>query len=164
MDWIGAIIGIVGAVASIIGAIISHKQSKEAEKAKDASVAAKVATEAARDRLFQNIQYEEFTQFQKECDRFVRFLHNACKSNTQQGKSDNYVEDELEKFVSTFNVVLTKTTGEDRECLLEIYNSLATKRGSVDVGNRGNILALLDDVRKLTRKVADLQMKNKMSV
>lgn len=164
MDWVGAIIGIIGAAASIIGAVISHKQSKEAIKAKDASVAAKEATEAARDKIFQNIQYEEFTQFQKECEKFVRFLHNACKSNTQQGKSDNYVEDELEKFVSCFNVEITKTTGEDRECLMEIYNSLAAKRGSVDAGNRGNILALLDDVRVLARKVADLQMKNKMSV
>ena len=66
--------------------------------------------------------------------------------------------------MSCFNVEITKTTGEDRECLMEIYNSLAAKRGSVDVGNRGNILALLDDVRVLARKVADLQMKNKMSV
>ena len=164
MDWVGAIIGIIGGTASIIGAVISHKQSKEAVKAKEASVAAKEATEAARDKIFQNIQYEEFTSFLKECEKFGVFLHKACKGNTQQGKSENFVEDELEKFVTNFNVEITKATGPDRDSLLESYKALAARRGTVAAGNRVNILALLDDVRALIRKVADLQMKNKMSV
>lgn len=164
MDWVGAIIGIIGAVASIVGAVISHKQSKEAIKAKDASVAAKDATEAARDKIFQNIQYEEFARFQKECEKFGIFLHKASKGNALQGKSANYVEDELEKFVTSFNVEITKTAGADRDSLMESYKALAARRSTVAAGNRENILALLDDVRTLTRKVADLQMKNKMSV
>ena len=164
MDWVGAIIGIIGAAASIIGAVISHKQSKEAIKAKDASVAAKEATEAARDKIFQSIQYEEFTQFQKECEKFGVFLHKASKKSTLLGKSANYVEDELEKYVTKFNVEITKTSGADRDRLMECYKSLTAKRGTVAAGCRDNILTLLDDVRNLTRKVADLQMKNKMSV
>ena len=164
MDLVGAIIGVIGAVASIIGAIISHKQSKEAVKAKEASVAAKEATEAARDKIFQNIQYEDFAQFQKECEKFGIFLHKASKNSSLQGKSTDYVEDELEKFVTSFNVEITKTKGADRDCLMECYNTLTAKRGTVAAGNRNNILGILDDVRSLTRKVADLQMKNKMSV
>lgn len=74
------------------------------------------------------------------------------------------MEDELEKFVTSFNVEITKTSGADRDSLMESYNALTARRSTVTAGNRDNILALLDDVRTLTRKVADLQMKHKMSV
>lgn len=164
MDWLGAVIGVIGAAASIVGAVISHKQSKEAIKAKDASVAAKEATEAARDKIFQNIQYEEFTRFQKECEKFGIFLHKASRESTLQGKNANYVEDELEKFVTSFNMEITKTSGADRDSLMDSYNALTARRSTVTAGNRDNILALLDDVRTLTRKVADLQMKHKMNL
>ena len=59
---------------------------------------------------------------------------------------------------------ITKTSGADRDSLMESYNALTARRSTVTAGNRDNILALLDDVRTLTRKVADLQMKHKMSV
>jgi hypothetical protein len=163
MDWVG-IVSIIGGIASIIGAAISIWQSFQAKKAKDASVAAQEATEVARDKILQNIQYENFVSFQKECEKFGIFLHKASKNSSLQGKSANYVEDELEKFVTSFNVEITKTKGADRDCLMECYNTLTAKRGTVAAGNRENILALLDDVRTLTRKVADLQMKNKLSV
>ena len=156
--------GIIGGVASVIGAVISIWQCFQAKKAKDASVAAQEATEAAQDKIFQNIQYEGLTRFQKECEKFEIFLHKATKNGTLQGKSPNYVEDELEKFVTSFNVEITKTAGVDRDSLMESYKALTARRSTVAAGNRSNILALLDDVRSLTRKVADLQMKNKMSV
>lgn len=164
MDWISVTIGFIGGVASVIGAIISYRQSKEAGKAKEASEAARDATEAARDRFFQNIQYEEFAAFLKECEKFERFLHTASKDKDVQGKSVSYVEDELEKFVTKFNVEISKSTGSDRDSLMESYQALTAKRNTVKAGNRDNILALLDETRILTRKVADIQMSNKISV
>lgn len=163
MDWVG-IASVIGGVASIIGAFLSYKQTRKAKKAKEATVAAKEATEAARDRIFQNIQYEGFAAFQKECSRFEGFLLKACKGKDLQGKSENYVEDELEGFLTRYNVEISKTTGEERDELQRRYSILCSKRNTVDASDRNAILGLLDDVRKLSRTMADIQMKNKLSV
>lgn len=84
-------------IASVIGAVISFRQSKEAKKAKDASVAAQEATEEARDRFFHNIQFEGMESFVKDCEKFCRFLQEASTGRNAQGKKDNYVENELEE-------------------------------------------------------------------
>ncbi len=163
MDWVG-IVSIIGGVASIIGAYLSYRQSKEAQKAQEATEAAKEATEAARDKIFQNIQYEDFTSFQKDCGKFEIFLLKASKGKDLQGKSEDYVEDELEGFLTKFNVEISKTTGEERDELQRRYSTLCSKRNTVEANDRNAILGLLDDVRKLSRIVADIQMKNKLSV
>lgn len=163
MDWVG-IISIIGGVASIIGACFSYWQCKEAQKAKEATEAAKEATEAARDKIFQNIQYEDFASFQKDCSKFEFFLLKASKGKDLQGKSEDYVEDELEGFLTKFNVEISKTSGKEREELQNRYSTLCSKRNSVDANDRNAVLELLDDVRKLSRSVADIQMKNKLSV
>ena len=156
MDWV-SIVSIIGGVASIIGAYLSYRQSKEAQKAQE-------ATEAARDKIFQNIQYEDFASFQKECSKFEIFLLKASKGRDLQGKSEDYVEDELEWFLTKFNVEISKTSGEDRDELQKRYSTLCSKRNTVGANDRNAILGLLDDVRKLSRSVADIQMKNKLSV
>ena len=156
MDWV-SIVSIIGGVASIIGAYLSYRQSKEAQKAQE-------ATEAARDKIFQNIQYEDFASFQKECSKFEIFLLKASKGRDLQGKSEDYVEDELEGFLTKFNVEISKTSGEDRDELQKRYSTLCSKRNTVGANDRNAILGLLDDVRKLSRSVADIQMKNKLSV
>lgn len=166
MDWVG-IASIIGSIASIIGAAISIRQSSQAKKAKDASVAAQEATEVARDKILQNIQYENFVSFQKECSKFEGFLLKASKTSKGQhvlGKSENYVEDGLEDFLTRFNLEIGKTSGVVREELQRLYNTLCSKRNTVDASNRNAILGLLDDVRKLSRSVVDTQMKNKLSV
>ena len=150
-------VGIIGGTASVIGAFISSWQCRKAKKAKE-------ATEAARDKIFQNIQYEEFATFQKDCGKLERFLHQASKGKDLQGKSEDYIEDELESFITKFNVEISKTSGGEREELQKQYEALCAKRNTVSAGNRVAILALLDDVRKLSRCVADIQMKNKLSV
>ena len=75
MDCLG-IVGIFGTVASIISAIISAKQSKEAKKAKDASEAAQKTAEAAKDKILQNIQYEDFVSFKLDCESFCGRFKN----------------------------------------------------------------------------------------
>ena len=107
MDWLG-IVSIKGGVASVIGAYLSYRQSKEAKKAQE-------ATEAARDKIFQNIQYEDFASFQKDCSKFESFLLKASKGKDLQGKSEDYVEDELEGFLTKFNVEISKSSGEERD-------------------------------------------------
>ena len=156
MDWVG-IVSIIGGVASVIGACLSYRQSKEAKKAQE-------ATEAARDKIFQNIQYEDFASFQKDCSKFESFLLKASKGKDLQGKSEDYVEDELEGFLIKFNVEISKSSGEERDELQRRYNTLCSKRNTVDANDRNAILGLLDEVRKLSRGVADIQMKNKLSV
>lgn len=151
------LVGIIGGAASVIGAIISCWQCWKAKKAKE-------ATEATRDKIFQNIQYEEFASFQKDCGKFERFLHLASKGKDVQGKSEDYIEDELEIFITKFNAEISKTTGDERVELQKQYDGLCSKRNTVGAGNRVAILALLDDVRKLSRCIADIQMKNKLSV
>ena len=163
MDWAG-IVSIIGGVASIIGAYLSYKQSKEAKKAQESTEAAKEATEAVRDKIFQNIQYENFASFHMECSKFESFLLKASKGKDLQGKSEDYVEDELEKFLTRFNVEISKTAGGDRDELQGQYDTLCSKRSKVNANDRNAILGLLDDVRKLSRSVADIQMKNKLSV
>lgn len=163
MDWVG-IVSIIGGVASIIGAYLSYRQSKEAKKAQEATEAAKDATEAARDKIFQNIQYEDFASFLKDCGKFENFLLKASKVRDLQGKSKDYVEDELESFLTRFNVEISKTSDEDRDELQGRYSTLCSKRNTVNASDRNAILVLLDDVRKLSRSVADIQMKNKLSV
>ena len=46
----------------------------------------------------------------------------------------------------------------------DMLNWLKANRKKVNAGDRNAILVLLDDVRKLSRSVADIQMKNKLSV
>ena len=163
MDWVG-IVSIIGGVASIIGAYLSYRQSMEAQKAKEATEAAREATEAARDKIFQNIQYEDFASFQKDCGKFESFLLKASKGKDLQGKSEDYVEDELEGFLTKFNVEISKTSGDEREELQRQYNTMCSKRYTVSANDRKAILELLDDVRILSRSVADIQIKNKLSV
>lgn len=160
MDWIS----IIGGIASVVGAVISIWQCCQAEKAKEASEAAQKATEAARDKIFQNIQYEGFASFQNECGKFEVFLQKASKGKGSQGKSADYVEDELEAFITKFNVEVSKTYGEERKKMQTQYEALCSKRNTVGAGNRNAILLLLDDVRCLKRFIADIQMKNKLSV
>lgn len=163
MDWVG-VVSIIGGVASVIGAYLSYWQSKEAKKAQEATEEAKEATELARDKIFQNIQYEDFASFQKDCGKFEIFLLKASKGKDLQGKSEDYVEDELEGFLTKFNVEISKTSGEERDELQRRYSTLCSKRNTVDASDRNAILELLDDVKKLSRSVADIQMKNKLSV
>ncbi len=163
MDW-NSLVSIIGGIASVIGAVLSYRQSKEAKKAQKASEAAKKATEAARDKIFQNIQYEDFASFQKDCGRLETFLLKASKGKDLQGKSEDYVEDELETFLTKFNIEISKTSGGDRDELQKRYSTLCSKRNTVDANDRNAILGLLDEVKKLSRSVADIQMKNKLSV
>ncbi len=164
MDYLSVIIGVVGGVASIIGAIVSCHQSKEADKAKDASVAAKEAIEAARDKIFQNIQLEDFTSFQKECEKFIRFLHLASKGKYKQGKNKQFIEDALESFITKFNNEISRSSGDDRDKLLKQYDILNSKRNTVNSDDRTAILLLLDDIRFISRTIADIQMKNKLNI
>ena len=59
---------------------------------------------------------------------------------------------------------ISKSSGEERDELQRRYNTLCSKRNTVDANGRNAILGLLDEVRKLSRGVADIQMKNKLSV
>jgi hypothetical protein len=165
-DWkvILDITGIIGAIASVIGAVISFRQSKEAKKAKDASVAAQEATEEARDRFFHNIQFEGMESFVKDCEKFCRFLQEASTGRNAQGKKDNYVENELESFLTKFNLAISNTSDEVREQLEQQYLFMNEKRNSVKTGDKNTILPLLDEARILTRSIADIQMKNKLRV
>ncbi len=52
-----------------------------------------------------------------------------------------------------FGVMENRTSRIIRGLMLKTYNT-------VDTGNRVAILALLDDVRRISRCVADIQMKN----
>ena len=165
-DWkiILDVAGFIGTIASVVGAVISFRQSKEAKIAKDASVAAQRATEEARERFFHNIQFVRMESFVKDCDKFCRFLQDASTGKNAQGKKDNYVENELESFLTKFNMAISSTSDVVREKLEQKYVSINDKRNSVKTGDKHTILPLLDEVRILTRSVADLQMKNKLRV
>ena len=153
MDWVG----IIGGSASIIGAIVSCWQCWKAKKAKD-------ATENARDKIFQNIQYEDFTSFLKECSKFEAFLLKASKGKDIQGKNETFVADELESFLSIFNTQISKTSGVDRNNLQKQYDALCARRKEVNSKDRDSILGVIDDVRPLSRMVSDIQMNNKLRV
>ena len=144
-------------IASIIGAYVSYKQSKEAIKAKK-------ATEAAQDRIFQNIQFGDFALFQKECERFCRLLQQASVGKDAQGKKENYVENELETFLTKFNGIISNSTGDIRIELEGKYELLKQMRNLVETKDIGSILKLLDEARELSRCIADVQMKNKLNV
>lgn len=156
MDW-KEIVGLLGTVASIIGAIVSLCQSKKA-------ISAKEATEAARDKFFQNIQHEDFVIFQKECDKFCRLLQQASTGKDSKGKKENYVENELESFLTKFNPVISNTSDNVRKELEGLFESMKAKRCQVKTNDKDSILILLDDARKLTRCITDIQMKNKLRV
>lgn len=153
MDWLD----ILGGTGSVLGAIISCWQCRKAKKAQK-------ATEDARDKIFQNIQYEDFASFQKECVKFESFLLKASRGKDTQGKNDNYVADELELFISFFNTQISKTSGEDRNRLQNQYEALCMRRKTVNTKDRDSILGVIDNVRSLSRLVSDIQMNHKLSV
>lgn len=157
------IIALIGSVASIIGAIISIIQSKQAKKAKEASIAAQEATEKVRDKISLNIQYESLVIFKNECDKFCRFLQNASIGRNAQGKKPNYVENELESFLTLFNTTISNTLAQDRERLEDTYELLKSKRESLSLDNKILIQNLLDDVRILSRLVGGIINSYKLS-
>ena len=102
--------------------------------------------------------------FVKDCEKFCRFLQEASTGRNAQGKKDNYVENELESFLTKFNLAISNTSDEVREQLEQQYLFMNEKRNSVKTGDKNTILPLLDEARILTRSIADIQMKNKLRV
>ncbi len=156
MDW-KEIVGLLGAAASVIGAIVSLYQSKKA-------ISAKEATEAARDKFFQNIQHENFVTFKKECDKFCRVLQQAWTGKDSKGKQQNYVEKELDSFLTTFNTAISNTSGNVRKALERLYEKMKSNRGKIKTEDKNSICDLLDNARELSRCIADIQMNNKLHV
>ena len=95
---------------------------------------------------------------------FVNFLLQASRSKNAQGKSETYIEDTLEKFKTTFTTEISNSSGNDRKELQQSYNELNKYRGCVKAGDRNRILALIVEIRALSRKVADIQMNTKLNV
>jgi len=158
------VIGLLGTAASVIGAAISIYQSRLAEKAKKATEAAQAATEAARDKFLQNIQYEDFTQFKKECDKFCGILRQATTGKGVEGRNYNYLENELEKFVTKLNNAISISKGEIRLTLEGHYKTMQSKRAAIQSNEKSSLINVLDDVREISRFVSDVQMKNKLTV
>lgn len=158
------IIGIIGAIASVVGAIVAFNQKKQAEDAKKATEAARDATIAAKEKFFQNIQYEDFAKFKKECDKFCETLRLASSGKKAQGRSKNYLESELEKFVTKLNDAISNASGEKRLKLEKYYRKLQDDRPKVQSDKTETIKEVLDDVRELSRLIADIQMTNKLSL
>lgn len=163
MDW-NIIIGVLSTIASFIGAVVSIHQSREAKKAKKATEVAKEATEAARDKFLQNIQYEDFTQFRKDCERFCRLLQQATTGKNAEGRSDNYVENEFEKFITKLNNAISNTKGDIRTMLEDHYRKMQQKRTAVQSKDKASLLEVLDGARDISRFISDVQINNKLTV
>lgn len=157
-------VGMLGTAASLLGAGISIYQSREANKAKKATEAAREATEAARDKFLQNIQYEDFTQFKKDCDKFCGVLQQATTGKGIEGRSDNYLENELEKFVTKLNNAISNSKDNIRTKLEGYYKNMQSRRAAVQSNDKSALIRVLDDVREISRFVSDVQMKNKLTV
>ena len=158
------VIGIFGAIASVFGAIIAVRQKRLAEKAKKSSEAARDATLAAKNSFFQNLQYESFTKFKKECDKFCETLRLASIGKKSEGRDKDYLENELEKFVTKLNDAMTNSSGETRTKLESFYRKLQADRTKINSDYKDNVIAVLDDMRELTRFIADVQINNKLTV
>lgn len=158
------VISLIGAIASVVGAIVAFNQKKHAEDARKATEAARDATFAAKEKFFQNIQYEDFAKFKKECDKFCETLRLAGSRKQVQGRKKNYLESELEKFVTKLNDAISNASGENRTKLEKYYRKLQNDRPKVHSDKTETIKDVLDDVRELSRLIADIQMNNKLSL
>ena len=156
MSWV-TIIGVVGSIASILGAVYSWYQSCKAKKAKE-------AVEAARDKFFQNIQYEVFASFKKECDGVISFLQRASRATELKGKSEMYVADGLESFITKLNEAISASNGDLRKRLESHYQELMKRKTDLAWDNRALILEVLEEVRRLSRTIKDVQTNNKLEV
>lgn len=163
MDW-SLIVSVISAVVSFFGAYLSFRQSREAAKAKDASEAARQATEDAKAKFFHNIQYEDFTSFKKDVDKFVQTLIKASSGKNGQGRKRTYINDELETFLSKLNSTISNASNTDRQTLEAHYECLKQRRNTLVMDDRTTIIVVLDEMRELSRCIADIQMNSKLNV
>lgn len=132
-------------------------QSWKAKKAKE-------AVETARDKFFQNIQYEVFASFKKDCDSAIGFLQRASRSTELKGKSEMYVADGLESFITKLNEAISASNGDLRKRLESHYQELMKRKTDLVWDNRTLILEVLEEVRRLSRTIKDAQTNNKLEV
>ncbi len=148
-----SILSIAGALASFIGTYITYRQYKKTKEAKE-------AVEVYREEIIRNQQIIELPEFSKEINRFLILLQNSQKTSNSQGKDKNYLNLELEKFLTKLNRIIGILNKSSKDRINTHYEKLNIYRSKIQYDDNDLILKLLSDVRNLERTIAEIHQDN----
>lgn len=150
---IKSIINISSTIASFVGAYITYCQYKKTKQAKE-------AVETYRNEIIKNQQIIELPNLLKETNKFITLLISSQKSSNSRGKDENYLNVELEKFLTKLNRIIGILNNTSKEKINTHYEKLTNYRNKVQYNDNPIILKLLNDIRNFERTITEIQQDN----
>ena len=154
---ISCIISFLGSILSFIGTYFSYIQYKRTKTVKE-------SVEEFRDEIVIKQQLIEFSDFLKVTNKFLTSIQNASNKSVSQGKDKEYLNIELEKYLTKFNRVIATANNNTKNILNQHYKKLELHRSKIDLNNKNSILSLIDDIRNLERSMTESQINNQYAL